>query len=96
MSETLLPIIEEEWKKPPADVAERTSLLTRVEVIEGDVLTYLERQGATPLRRLTRELEWPPTMILMAVGALTQEGLVRAVQHDLELVIEPGGRMGSG
>lgn len=89
MSETLLPIIEEEWKKPPADTAERKSLLTRVEVIEGEILTYLGQYGATPLRRLTRELEWPSTMILMAVGALTQEGLVRAVQHDLELMIEP-------
>lgn len=88
MSETLLPIVEEEWKQPPV-LTERQSLITRLGVIEGEVLTHLERYGATPLRRLTRELEWPSPMILMAVGALAREGLARAMQHELEVLVEP-------
>ena len=65
------------------------SLMTTLGVIEGEALTYLEQHGATPLRRLVRELEWPAAMVMMAVGALVREGLIRATQHDLEVVVEP-------
>ena len=53
----------------------------------GEVLIYLEWHGATPVRRLTRELEWSAQLITMAMGALIRAGLVRAVQHELELII---------
>lgn len=89
MSETLLPMAEQEWKQPPMTAPKDLSLATRLSVIEGEVLTYLEQYGATPLRRLTRELEWPSTMILMAIGGLTREGLARALQHELEVIVEP-------
>ena len=65
------------------------SLITTLGVIEGEALTYLEQHGATPLRRLVRELEWPAPMVMMGVGALVREGLVRATPHDLEVVVEP-------
>lgn len=87
MSETLLPMLEEEWKKPPF-LSKAGSLLTPLGVVGGEVLIYLEQYGATPLRRLTRELEWPSPMIMMAVGALIREGLARASQHELEVIVE--------
>ena len=87
MSETLLPMVEEEWKKPPL-LFKAGSLLTPLGVVGGEVLIYLEQYGATPLRRLTRELEWPSPMIMMAVGALIREGLARASQHELEVIVE--------
>ena len=64
------------------------SLMTPLGLISGDVLTYLEERGATTVRRLVRELEWPSQMIMMAVGSLIREGLVRAAQHDLEVIVE--------
>ncbi len=64
------------------------SLMTPLGLVEGDILTRLEGHGATTLRRLIRELDWPAPMVMMAVGALTRAGLVRAVRHDLEVVVE--------
>ena len=90
MSEVMLPMIEEEWKKPPVREREQsTSLMTPLGLIEGEVLTHVEGYGATALRRLIRELEWPATLVMMAVGALVREGLIRAVQHDLEIILQP-------
>ena len=65
------------------------ALMTSLGLIGGEVLTVLEAHGATPMRRLIRELEWPAPMVLMAVGSLIREGLVRATQHDLEVILEP-------
>lgn len=64
-------------------------LLMSLGLIEGEILTYLERHGATTLRRLIRELEWSAPMVMMAVGALVRERLIRATQHDLEVIVEP-------
>ena len=76
MGETLFPV------EPP-------SLMTTIGVVEGEVLTYLESHGPTSLRRLMRELDWASPLVIMAVGALVRQGLVRATQHDLEVILEP-------
>ncbi|MBI3088431.1 MAG: hypothetical protein HYY91_06105 [Candidatus Omnitrophica bacterium] len=92
MSETLLPMVEEEWRKPPLHWEhEGRSLMTELGVVGGEALTYLEARGATTLRQLIRELEWPAPMVMMAVGALVREGLVRAIRHELEVVVEVRG-----
>lgn len=105
MSEVLLPMMEGEWKKPPVelpgpfDFAQgpqpeavarvEGSLITPLGLVEGEVLTALEQRGAIPMRWLIRELDWPASMVIMAVGALIRQGLVRATRHDLEVAIEP-------
>lgn len=66
------------------------SLMTPLGLIEGDVLTYLERHGAATLQRLIAEFEWPAALVTMAVGALIRSGLVRALQREFEVMIEPG------
>jgi len=63
------------------------SVVTELGIIEGEVLLYLERHGATPLRRLIREIEWPSPLVTMATGALIREGLVEADQRELELIL---------
>ncbi len=68
---------------------EEASLITTLGLIEGEVLTFLEERGATTLRGLIRELQWPARMIMMAVGALIREHLVRTTQRELEVIIEP-------
>lgn len=65
------------------------SLVTQLGVIEGELLTYVEEHGATPIRRLIRDSEWPMPMVTMALGALAREGLVRLIRHDLETIVEP-------
>jgi uncharacterized membrane protein len=87
MSEVVLSMVEEEWKKPLAR-AERSSLMTPLGLVEGEVLAYLDRQGIATLRRLNQQLGWPAYMVMMAVGALIRAGLVRGIQHDLEVVVK--------
>ena len=87
MIDTLRPQVAWRWKGPPAQ-AGSPSLMTPLGLIEGDVLTYLEEHGETTLRRLVRDLEWPSSLVTMAVGALVREGLARAVQHELEVAVE--------
>ncbi len=65
-----------------------TSLMTPLALVEGDILTHLEEYGATTLRRLIRSLEWPSRMVMMGVGGLIRQGLVRGVQLELDVVIE--------
>ncbi len=67
---------------------EGTPVITTVGIISGEILTDLEQHGSSTLRRLIRELSWPMPLVVMAVGALVREGLIRASQHDLEMVIE--------
>lgn len=67
---------------------EGTSIITTLGIISGEILTDLEQHGSSTVRRLIRELSWPAPMMMMAIGALTREGLIRASQHDLEIVIE--------
>ena len=63
--------------------------MTRLGVIEGEVMTYLEARGTTGLRQVIRELDWPMRQVVMAVGSLIRRGLVLGVQRDLELLLEP-------
>ena len=65
------------------------ALVTTLGLASGEILTYLEQHGTTAIRRLIRELSWPAPVVLMAVGALIRAGLIRATQHDLEVLVEP-------
>lgn len=73
----------------PAEQGAADGLITMLGVVEGDILLYLDICGATPVRRLIRELAWPGAMVTMAVGALIREGLVRSHQHELDVIVEP-------
>lgn len=88
MAEVLLPLDDEEWRKPPRETP-RASLMTPLGIVEGEALLHLEEHGATALRQLIRELEWPAPLVTMAVGALIRHGLVKASQHELEVLLEP-------
>ena len=66
-----------------------TSMMTMLGMVEGEILSDLEQYGTLTLRRLIRMVEWPTMMVVMGVGALIREGLVRAVRRELEVILEP-------
>ncbi|MFH1857583.1 MAG: hypothetical protein ABH845_01580 [Candidatus Omnitrophota bacterium] len=77
------------WKK--VDIINekpKTSLMTMVGLVEGDILTYLEENGPTALGQVVQDLEWPSRLVMMAAGSLIRRGLVRAAQDDLAIVLE--------
>ncbi len=65
------------------------SLMTPLGIIEGEALAQLESSGPTSLRTLIRRLNWPSRYVTMAVGALVREGLVRARELELDVIVEP-------
>ena len=67
---------------------EGRALITTLAMVEGDILTYMERFGACTLRELTRNIEWPSRLVTMAAGGLVRERMIRAIEHDLEVVLE--------
>lgn len=95
MSEVLLPMLEDELRRPPAAAVDGhdDSLMSVIGVVSGEILLYLDTHGATPLRQLVRALEWPSPVTNMGVGALVRQGHVRAEQHDLEIIINLQRRM---
>lgn len=87
MSKFLMPTVDEErWQRSPAH-ARGPSLMTPIGVVEGEVLSYLDRHESTTLRRLNQALEWPAYLVMMGVGALIRAGLVRGEQRDLEIIV---------
>lgn len=86
MSETLLPTLDEEWRKPVTNVS-GTPLVTSLGLVEGEVLLYLEEHGPTSLQELIRELEWSARLVVMGVGALIRQGLIRGIQKDVTVVV---------
>lgn len=65
------------------------SLMTPLGLAAGEVLIEIDRSGGTALRQLIRKLDGPVYVVMMAVGALIRQGLVRATQRELEVMIEP-------
>ncbi len=65
------------------------SLMTPLGLAAGEVLTEVDSLGTATLRQLIRKLDWPVYLVMMAVGALVRQGLVRATQRELEVIVEP-------
>ncbi len=79
---------QEQEREKSSVASDHPSIMTPLGVVEGEVLTYLDRHGDTTLRRLNRELSWPAYMVMMAVGALVRAGLVRGIQRNLEVLVK--------
>ena len=88
--ESLMPTIDDEWKKPPMARHEEL-FMTQLGIVAAQVLIYLDEHGATALHRLTKDLEWSAALTALAVGGLIRERLVRALPVEHELMVEPVG-----
>lgn len=68
--------------------ADNTSLMTRLGLIEGDVLIFLERSSPVSLPQLMDDLKWPPCSVAMAVGSLLRQRMIRAAEENDEVFVE--------
>lgn len=64
-----------------------THLMTRLGIVEGEILQALETNGDLTLHRLMEILEWQPCEIAMAVGSLLRQGLIRSVEMGEEVFL---------
>jgi hypothetical protein len=74
-------LIETPPGEPPA-------LITKLSLIEGEILTRLESEGRMNAHRIVREMPWRSESMLMAIGSLIRQGLVRGIQTGPELELE--------
>ena len=64
------------WRKMAVAKKGGATLNTTLSLVEGEILTYLEKHGFARVKKVLRELEWPMAEVLMGVGALVRDGLV--------------------
>jgi DNA-binding MarR family transcriptional regulator len=62
--------------------------MTRLGLIEGDILNYLEDSPHESLHQLIHELKWEPCVISMAAGSLIRQGLIRTVRVGRDVMLE--------
>ncbi len=65
----------------------KRSLITALGILSGEVLTCVEHHGTVTLRELKRMVGETTPMVMMAVGALVRQGLVRATDWGGQVVI---------
>ncbi len=63
-----------------------TNLVTRMGLIEGDVLGALDK-GELSLRDLMKTLRWEACAVAMATGSLLKQGLIRSVENGGEVYL---------
>lgn len=69
------------------DTWSNSALITTLGLIEGEILNFIEAQGAATLAHVLQEIQWPAQSVVMAVGALLRQGLLYGVTQDRELVL---------
>ena len=67
--------------------AQPQSLMMELWLTEVDLLLYLDHYGATSLRHVTRHLDHPMPLVMMAVGSLLRSGRLRVRRHELEMLV---------
>ena len=82
-----LPMENEEWDRIGVHIDD-ASLMTPLGLVEGEVLDYVEEKGSSMLVSVIRDLAWPAPVVVMAVGALVREGLIRAKKRDQGIELE--------
>ncbi len=65
-----------------------THLVTRLGLIEGDILEQFELDKIINLRELMDIMKWEPCAIAMAVGSLIRQGMVSGTEHGHEVFLE--------
>ncbi len=74
-----IPMGSDEWNKMGVTRGD-PSLMTLVGIAEGEVLEALETGGPAAMASVLEQSQLPMPLVLMSVGALVRDGLVRATK----------------
>lgn len=92
LKKILLPINQAEWEKITGS-QDDYELTTSLSLAAGAVLDYLERNGQAKLWEMSLDIkEWPAVLLIMSVGALVRERLVRVRKRHRSIVVELANR----
>ncbi len=87
MSECLVPMLDDAWKKPPTDQPPFPAA-SPLDMLCEELLICLEQRGPMTLHGLIREMEWSAPLVVTALGLLMSQGLVTRAEHDLQVDIK--------
>ena len=60
---------DQQWEKLGVK-QEGASLLTMLNVVEGEILDFMEGKGEVTFSYLVSHIEWPEVVVVMATGGL--------------------------
>lgn len=91
--EILIPVTAERLKQQRSSLSDRSTstqipLISQLGIVQGEILSCIERKGSATLDRLMKDLVWPRHILVMAVGALIYQGLVRGFQSGHSVVLK--------
>lgn len=88
LKKILLPVNQAEWEKITAS-QDDYELTMSLSLAAGAVLDYLERNGQARLWEMSLDIkEWPAVLIIMSVGVLVRERLVRVRKRHRGIIVE--------
>ena len=70
--------MKDEIKKTPM----LSSVSAILEFVKDDVVGYIKHHGPVALCLLVGNVKWPAILITLALGALIERGLLKAIQHE--------------
>jgi hypothetical protein len=82
-----IPMQSQDWAKTGIG-QENQSLMTPIALVEGEVLETIESRGPVDLSRVLKTTKQPKPLVVMSVGALVRDGLVRATKSKQHIVLE--------
>lgn len=82
-----VPMTVNEWHKLGV-VVESASLNMMISLAESDVKEHLENQGRVSMESLIENLSYPRLVVVMSLGALVRDGLVRVIKSGDSILLE--------
>ncbi len=64
-----------------------TYLVTRLALVEGEILERVENSNEVTVHQLMEAIEWEPCAVAMAIGSLMRQGVIRGVEDGENVIL---------
>lgn len=64
-----------------------TYLVTRLELVEGEILERIENSKEVTVHTLMEAVEWEPCAVAMAIGSLIRQGVILGVEDGENVIL---------
>ena len=64
-----------------------TYLVTRLALVEGEILERLENSNEVTVHQLMEAVAWEPCAVAMAIGSLMRQGMIRGVEDGENVIL---------
>ena len=64
-----------------------THLVTRLALVEGEILEQFDDKGEISVHNLMEALPWEPCTVAMAIGSLMRQGMIRGIEKGENVIL---------